>query len=309
VTRITVVIPAHNAEAYIAEAIASVCTQTISDVEIVLVDDGSTDETVATASRFSDKCPMTILRVANSGPAAARNLGIRHARGQYCAFLDADDKMLPNRLETQATLLDGEPEVGLVHSDLMTFNERGIIHRSRRAFSDPCGGRVLDRLLLDNCITTSTVMSPTGRLLEVGMFKEERRVSEDFDLWLRMAVRWRVAYIEEPLTLYRRRQGSLSDDKLSSGLSALEVIEAFWREHEQYRRERPQLYRRSLGRHFAATGAAALGQGRRGVALRYLVSSLRYEPLNDKSWRWLAKSVLPRAAWNSKGADNPGAFD
>src|SRR4051812_33952461 len=72
--------------------------------------------------------------------------------------------MLPERLEEQAALLEAKPSLGLVHTDLMTFDEAGVIHRTRRAFSDPCGGAILDRLLLDNFITTSTVMAPTERL-------------------------------------------------------------------------------------------------------------------------------------------------
>ncbi len=289
---VSVVIPAFNAERCIGEALHSVREQTLREVEVLVVDDGSTDGTLREAERFAGLLDLTIVRQANAGPAAARNAGIRRARGRHCAFLDADDVMLPERLAAQTALLDAEPDLGLVHTDLMTFDERGIIHRTRRAFSEPCGGMVLDWLLLENFITTSTVMAPTERLLEAGLFGEGRRVSEDYDLWLRMAARWKVGFIDHPLVWYRRRSGSLSDDKLATGRFALEVIEAFWREHPDYRRSHPQVRHRSFARHLATAGAAALAQGRRGTALAYLLRSLGHDPWEGRSWKWLAKILI-----------------
>lgn len=289
---VSVVIPAFNAERCIGEALHSVREQTLREVEVILVDDGSTDHTVQEAQRFCGVLDLSIVQQANAGPAAARNAGIHRAHGRYCAFLDADDVMLPERLATQAARLDAEPDLGLVHSDLMTFDERGIIHRTRWAFSEPCGGMVLDRLLMDNVITTSTVMAPTQRLLEAGLFSEGRRLSEDFDLWLRMAGRWRVGFVNRPLVRYRCSPGSLSHDKLATAWSALEVIETFWREHSVYGRSNPAVRHASLARHLLTVGAAALGQARRGIAVAYLVRSLGHDPGNPTSWKWLAKTLL-----------------
>jgi len=209
---VSVVIPAFNAERYLGEALESICSQTLPGVEVILVDDGSTDATLRVAEGFSRRLNLVTLHQRNAGPAAARNAGIRQALGRYCAFLDADDIMLPQRLAEQASLLDANPGLGLIHSDLMTFDERGVIHQTRTAFSDPRGGEVLDHLLLDNFITTSTVMAPRDRLIEAGLFGEGRHVSEDFELWLRMAARWKVGYIDHPLVMYRYTGGSLSSD-------------------------------------------------------------------------------------------------
>lgn len=307
-TRVSVVIPAYNAERFIGEALASIQAQTLKELEVLVVDDGSTDATVRTAERFAASLELTVIRQRNAGPAAARNRGVRAARGAHCAFLDADDVMLPERLAAQLELFDAEPDLGLAHTDLMTFDERGIIHRSRRAFSEPCGGLVLDRLLLDNFITTSTVMAPRERLIEAGLFGEGRRISEDFELWLRMAARWKVAYLDRPLVRYRRRAGSLSDDKLVTGRCALEVVEAFWESNPVYRREHPDVRRRSLARHLTAAGAAALSGGRRGTALAYLLRSLAHEPANAAAWKSLAKTLLPArrpAPRAPAGAGNP----
>jgi glycosyltransferase involved in cell wall biosynthesis len=292
---VTVVIPAFNAEDFIGEALGSIRDQTLRDVEVVVIDDGSTDNTLREAERFAGLMDLEIICQANAGPAAARNNGIRRARGRFCAFLDADDVMLPERLNVQAALLEKEPALGLVHTDLMTFDEKGIIHRTRWNFSSPCGGMVLDQLLMDNFITTSTVMAPKECLLEAGLFGEERRVSEDFELWLRMAARWKVGYIDRPLIRYRRRSGSLSDDKLATGRSALEVIETFWRENTDYARAHPEVRRRSLARHLSTAGAAALSSGYRWKALEYLLSALGHDPRQHETWKWLAKVMIPRA--------------
>ena len=292
-TTVSVLIPAYNAERHIADSLASIEKQTLCDIEVVVIDDGSVDGTLRRVARFAGSLDLTVLRQANGGPAAARNAGIRKARGRYCAFLDADDIMLPERLAAQVALLEAEPDLGLAHTDLMTFDdERGIIHRTRRAFSEPCGGMVIDRLLLDNFITTSTVMAPREKLVEAGLFGEARRLSEDFELWLRMAARWKVGFIDRPLVQYRQRPGSLSSDKLMTARAALEVVETFWREHPAYRESHPAVYRKSLAHHLAAAGAAALDSGQWGDTFAYLLGSLLRAPGERRSWRWLAKAVV-----------------
>jgi glycosyltransferase involved in cell wall biosynthesis len=287
---ISCIVPVFNGERYLSEALESIFHQSYQPLEVIIVDDGSTDGTAAVAAAYGEK--VTYLRQDNAGPAAARNLGLNVMHGEFVAFLDADDAMLPERLAAQLELLDAEPDLGLVHTDLMTFDESGIIHTTRRAFSDPCGGMVLDRLLLDNFITTSTVMARKEYLTEVGMFNVNRRISHDFELWLRMAARWKVGYIDRPLVRYRYRPGSLSHDKLATAKDALDVLEAFWQEHPEHRRSQPALYRNSLAEQLSAAGSAALGRGRRGSAIAYLMRSLRLDPWKLSSWKSLVKALV-----------------
>jgi glycosyltransferase involved in cell wall biosynthesis len=298
---ISVVIPAYNAARFIGDALASIRAQTLRDIDVIVVDDGSTDSTVAKVQGFAPSLDITIIRQPNAGPAAARNHGVRRARGRFCAFLDSDDVMLPERLESQLALFQAHPSLGLVHTDLMTFDDRGIIHRTRHAFSNPCGGAVLDRLLIDNFITTSTVMAPKERLIEAGLFNEKRRVSEDFELWLRMASRWTIGFVDRPLVQYRRRPGSLSADKLLTARCALDVVENFWSEHPELQRRESKVYRHSLAHHLAFAGAAALDQRRHGTALRYLSRALRYDPSRWTSWRYLAKCLAAPARRSARG--------
>ena len=289
---VSVVIQAFNAEQHIAEALASVRAQTMSDLEVILVDDGSTDGTVREARRFAASLDLTIIQQANSGPSAARNAGVRRARSRYCAFLDADDLMLPELLAAQTAVFETDPEFGLVITDVTTFDDRGVVHEARWKFSEPQIGTALDRLLLENFVTTSAVMARTERLLEAGLFNEERRVAEDYELWLRMAARWKVGIVDRPLVRYRYRPGSLSHDKVYSARSALGVIERFWQEQSAYLERHPQIHRHSLARHLANAGAAASAEGMRYAALAYLLKSLRFDPGAQVAWKWLAKTLL-----------------
>lgn len=290
--KVTVIIAAFNAERYIGEAIDSIKRQSLRDVEVLLVDDGSTDGTLREAERFAGLLDLTIIRQANAGPSAARNVAIRQARGRFCAFLDADDIMLPELLAAQTALFKANPDLGLVFTDVMTFDERGIIHQMRWNFSKPYIGTILDRLLLDNFITTSAVMAPTERLIEAGLFPEERRVAEDYEFWLRMAARWKVGIINRPLVRYRYRAGSLSDDRLFGARCGLEVIEAFWRQHPDYLRSHRCIRHQSLARHLANIGVAALYKGRRSTALAYLLKSLGHNPLALATWKGLVKTII-----------------
>ena len=134
--RVTVLIPTYNAAAYLTETLESVCTQTFRDFELLIVDDGSRDDTLAMARRFESRLTLRIIEQANAGPAAARNNGVRQAHGEYVAFIDSDDLMMPRRLEAQLALFDADPALGLAHTDLMTFDDRGVLHTSRRALAD-----------------------------------------------------------------------------------------------------------------------------------------------------------------------------
>ncbi|MBS0394291.1 MAG: glycosyltransferase family 2 protein [Proteobacteria bacterium] len=308
---VSVVIPAFNSGRYIGEALDSIRRQSVPPAEVIVVDDGSADDTLNVADRFAGALGLRILRQPNGGPAAARNAGVRASTQRYCAFLDADDLMLPTRLEEQASMLEADARMALVHTDLMTFDERGVVHKSRRVFSDPCGGEVLERLVLDNFITTSTVMARRDALLSAGLFREGRHISEDFELWLRIAERWPLGYIEHPLVMYRYTPGSLSGNKLRTAMAALEVVEEFWQARPDLRRAKPRLMRRSLSRHQATAGWAALREGQRVRALRHLSRALRLDPASRQAWRGVIKALVapaapPRVPGGGAGIGNQG---
>jgi glycosyltransferase involved in cell wall biosynthesis len=298
---VTIIIPVFNAERYIGDALDSICGQVFRDSEVIVVDDGSTDRTLAVVDKYRDSLDLSVYMQTNSGPAAARNNGIRQARGRYCAFLDADDVMLPELLSEQIALFNSKPNLGLVFTDIATFDERGTISPARWGFSESSPENILDRLLLENFVTTSAAMASKECLLHVGLFSENRLVAEDYELWLRLAVRWGVGIVPRPLVRYRYIANSLSSDKLYSAQCALNVVETFWAEHQEYLRSHARVYLCSLSRHLSNAGNAALAAGRSREAWKYFLMSLKHNPVVFPAWRGLAKTVLHTIGLGKRG--------
>lgn len=206
---VSVVVPAYNAAAFVRRAVDSVLAQTWADCELLVVDDGSTDGTLDVLAAYRDR--LRVLTQANAGPAAARNHGLRAARGRYVAFLDADDWWLPAKLERQVELLESRPEIGFCSTATRVVTEAGD-----PAGDWPCAG--IDGSLLETLFvrsaavsgSTSGVLARRELLMDVGGFDEALRGFEDPDLWIRLAARTGYACIPEPLTVVVRTPGSVS---------------------------------------------------------------------------------------------------
>jgi glycosyltransferase involved in cell wall biosynthesis len=300
---VTVVMPAYNAARTIRDSLASIQQQTMHDLEVIVIDDGSSDATMAIVEEFRGSLDLTLLRQQNKGPSAARNAGIRKARGRYCSFLDADDLMLPQLLEKQRAMLDADPGMGMVITNISTFSEQKK-DTGTRHWKFPTAEKALDRLLEENFVTTSAVMARTDRLLEAGLFPEDRRVAEDYELWMQLVSRSWMGIIDEPLVKYRYTSGSLSSNKLYSAGCALEVVEKFWNAHPDYRAQHGAAYRRSMARHLTNLGEAAAVKPDRLLAMKYLLRALRHEPAMVFTWKWLVKTiVLPADRLRARGGN------
>jgi glycosyltransferase involved in cell wall biosynthesis len=204
------VIPAYNAEKYLEETLASVRAQTFSDYEILVVDDGSTDRTVQIASDYDD---VQLLLQPNRGSSAARNTGIRVARGTYVAFLDADDIWFPSKLEKQVAYLQAHPRIEWSYTDALVFDMptgRTICRIGQRIRLHD--GEILRPLLLRSFIPSATPVVKKTALVEAGLFDEsrERRFAEDWSMWLRIAERHPVKLIDEPLARIRMHASNRS---------------------------------------------------------------------------------------------------
>jgi glycosyltransferase involved in cell wall biosynthesis len=231
---ISVVIPTHNDASYLAESVGSALAETWhGDIEVVVVDDGS--DPPASETYVPNDSRVRMERQDASGVSAARNTGIRLAHGEYIAFLDADDAMLPGRLAAQAALLDAHPEVGLVGGDVTRRDQAGeeLSWGIFEAFGAeiPCRPadapssakepthHVFDEsfrdLLLEHIpFNTSVIMArrealtgPEGR---DAPFDPDLICWEDWDLVTRLARHWRIGYVRQPVILYRKRPGSIT---------------------------------------------------------------------------------------------------
>jgi hypothetical protein len=149
-------------------------------------------------------------------------------------------------------------------------------------------------------------MARTARLLEVGLFPEDRRVAEDYEVWLKLAARWPVGLIARPLVRYRYTGGSLSADKMFSARAALEVIEAFWSQNPEYRLRHESVLHRSMARHLMTAGGAAALRGHRGTVLQYLLRALSHDPRSIPTWKWIVKTlILPQGQLAARSRPRP----
>ncbi|MGH9541796.1 MAG: glycosyltransferase family 2 protein [Terriglobales bacterium] len=213
--RVSAIVPCYNTAKYLPAALDSVIAQTYGDWEIVLVDDGSTDNTPAIAAEYKKRLGdrLQYVRQENRGLSAARNTAIRSARGEFLAILDADDIWLPERLARGVALMDADAEVALLHSGVLFMDAAGqpLFHprQDRRRLSGRIARQIYTREIHLPC---PTVLIRASVLRSVGLFDEGMRATEDRDLWFRIASRHKVGYVDDVLAGYRVSAGSMSSD-------------------------------------------------------------------------------------------------
>ena len=222
--RVTVVIPTYNRAALLVEAIESVLRQSFRDLEVVVCDDGSTDDTAARVEAFGGR--VRYERLAHTGrPGSPRNRGIDAARGELVAFLDDDDFWEPDKLARQVELIDREG-LNFAYTDRRNLFDDGA--PSALVVSPPPASpdRLLDRVLEGHFPSVCTVLVERELLRMVDGFDETLITGEDLDLWLRLSPLARAGKVPEPLVLVRRRSGSLSDRNAQGAFeNAIAVIE------------------------------------------------------------------------------------
>jgi glycosyltransferase involved in cell wall biosynthesis len=213
-TDVSVVIPTFNRWPMLAEAAASVMAQRGVEFELIIVDDGSIDETVARLPALADALraahrPIRILRTENSGPAAARNRGVAAARAPFIAFLDSDDLWQPGKLERQLEHMRQNPDCAVSHTEEIWMRQGIRVNPGRRHRKR--GGDFFFDSLSTCLISPSTVMLRTSVFGELGGFDENMQAAEDYDLWLRLLLKHRVELLPEPLVIRRAgHHGQLS---------------------------------------------------------------------------------------------------
>jgi glycosyltransferase involved in cell wall biosynthesis len=278
---VTVVIPTYNRADLLGEALASVHGQGVPDVEVLVVDDGSTD---GGAERRTEE-GTRVLRQPHAGPAAARNRGVAEAAGRWVAFLDADDAWtadgLAARLERCAAADAG---TAVVYGDATVVGADGE-DRGRR-ISDarsPREGDVADALFRENFVCTSTVIARRDAVLAAGGFRTEFEPAEDYDLWLRLADRGRFAYVARPVARYRVHGGALGADRARMFGAEIRVLEERARTGR-----RPAGWRSRLARLHYFRGLLTLERERR-AARGHFGRCARLRPLSPRAWAfWLA---------------------
>lgn len=224
---VSIIIPAFNAAEFMGETLASVAAQTFTSHEVIVVNDGSRDTAELERELKRYQGELQYIKQGNRGAAAARNTGLRAAKGEFVAFLDADDTWLPTFLEKQMALLK-RTKADLVYADALLTGESPMAGR-RFMQMHPSRGHVTPENLLALKVTvlTSTVLARKAAILEADLFDEKLRRGQDFDLWLRLAKRGaRFAYQREVLAHHRIVESGLSGNEISQLKRSLAVLEA-----------------------------------------------------------------------------------
>ena len=288
--KVSTIIPTYNRSAELLATLNSALAQTYSDFEVIVVNDGSEDNTRQVAEGIDDPRVTVIHHPQNRGVAAARNTGIQAARGSLVAFLDDDDRWLPDKLAKQVPLF-ADSAVGLVYCGVAIVDEQGKITwqalPTRR-------GDIYRSLLFKNCTSASSVVVTRRACFErLGTFDESLPPFEDHDMWLRIARHYRVDYVPEALTLF----AGYRHDRLNRPSRAVHVYNRVMDKFETYEYPSPLFRRRVRAyRHYIlATMHGANADA--GLARQSYLRSLAIWPANAKAWIGLAAAAAgPRAS-------------
>lgn len=286
---VSVVVISYNCAEHVGHAIHSVLNQTWRRLELIVVDDGSTDATADVVRRISDP-RMRYVRQDNKGPNAARNEGIRHARGEFIAFLDCDDWWLPAKLEKQIAKAAGHPEIGLVYSLAIRVDASGT---EGDRFDSIVEGRVLDRLLLGNCIAGSASSAVVARraIETVGTFDESLHFAEDWEYWIRVASQFAIACVPDFDVYLLNRPGSQGKNATATRRDSLRFIHAAL---DRYAPSRPMFRRAALAQLHYVASYNLWASGRIWDARRELLRSLVYNPLHLTYYKRMVRLFFPK---------------
>ena len=298
--KVSVIIPTYNYSHFLGEAIRSVLDQTFGDFEIVVVDDGSTDDTKQVASRFADPRIKYIYQE-NRGVSAARNTGISACCGDYVALLDSDDIWVPQKLELQVKILDSRPEVSAVCSDVNIIDiETGVFintlwNNDRRL--GPFNPRMSSKKLFRRLLSRGCFIHPSSTLFrhvvfdEAGLFDESLRTHEVWDMSVRVLLRFDMALIDIPLVNYRQHDTSLSaqwhemhDDGINVLYKAINTL--------PLKPGDVQAIKHRMARNNCEYGSGLVVNDMIPLGREKLLTSIKLNPWNIKPYIYLAGSLL-----------------
>jgi glycosyltransferase involved in cell wall biosynthesis len=292
--RVSVIIPTYNRARFLGEAAASVLAQTYRDYEVIIIDDGSTDNTPEVVSQFPPV--VKYFRQENRGVSAARNRGIEMTSGEFLAFLDSDDILIEDALQKNVLFLDQHPEAGFCYGQVYKIDEDGRLLRlkSRRGARNTCvrdSREQIARLLFRGDIAVDTVMVRRSCFQEVGLFNTNLRVGEDIDMWLRISKRYSVGYLAEPLGKVRihpenaTNQGkfeSLEKSQTAFVQRALEGVE--------FGPNGSHVRKKAYFGLYCYLSEEAARKGNRAAGFRYMMKALKTYP--EMLFQWDGVSFL-----------------
>ena len=286
---VSVVIPTYNRAHLLSRAVKSVLSQTYQDFEVIIVDDGSNDHTRETIEGFDEKRIAYIKHPWNKGVSAARNTGVRHAKGKYVALQDSDDEWLPDKLERQIALLEkAKQEAGVVYTGMWRIKDNRKKFIPGRAIKKREGN--IYEIFLESCfIGAPTTLIRTECFKSVGMFDEDLCRFSDWEMWIRISEHYEFAYLDTPLVISYYQPDSISLD-MSKGSKASQVF--LEKHYDKFSKDK-----RLHGKRLYWTGNFSCHKGDMRRGMRFFLRSLRLYPLNIKCLAAFIISLLGKRAY------------
>lgn len=290
--KISVIIPAYNCAGLISRTIQSVRNQTFQDWELIVVDDGSTDNTRDVVLSFQKNDPrIKYLNQPNSGaPASPKNNGIRNATGDYIAFLDHDDEWLPEKLEKHVSVFEKFPKTGLVASNAMIVNEA---NGQKKEYKMPQNSDIICSLLERNVVFCSSGATVKKDVFDqAGLFDENFKLGDDWDMWIRIAKKFNFRFINEPLyNFYRHDKTVTSRIKMATKIKDYEYGLA--KHIDLYKQHPKQFSSRLLN-----IGRTCYMAGENKKAITFFARSILANPLKGKAYVNLFFGLLGPRCYN-----------
>lgn len=304
---VTVVMPVYNGSAYLRQAIESVLSQSYGNFELIVVDDCSTDDSLQVIARYAADARIVLLRNgANAGVAASRNRALARSRGRYVTFLDQDDVWLPRKLELQVAAMGAHPQVGLLHAEYARIDPAGqLMGRAKdfpaARFANPDAAvevrDVFAEIFVSNDIQPLTSMIPRDVLDAVGHFDPRLRGTDDYELWLRIALRYPVAHLKTIVGFWRAHPTQVSNRGYEQLVMRLEAVDSILQRFPDARRRvpAPAFRTRMYGmcRTIAQENMYLLRDYR--LARHMFVRAIRYRPSDLGALGLLVYCTLPES--------------
>lgn len=286
---VSVVIATYNMGQYITQAIDSILQQTWKNLEVIVVDDGSTDNTSDVMARYKDNSNVVYIQNENQGQPKAKNCGIKNTKGDFIAFCDADDLWEPNKLEVQMPLFANH-KVGVVYSEVSNIDEY-----NKRYLKEPNETRhvgiVTNHMLIENFVPFGTSVIRRACIEQNGIFDEEFRMGIDWDLWLRYSLDWEFAYTPARTYIYRVWSGQMSTNYRGRYDFATRILEKFVRNNHQ--RLDKKYVRKAWADMYVKEGVVyAKNEKQFLMPLRKILHSILLDPLRLYSWKALIKLLI-----------------
>jgi len=324
---VSVIMPTYNRAKYISDAVESVLAQTYRNIELLIIDDGSCDNTYEVVSPFLKDHRLHYIKQQNSGAAAARNKGLELMTGRYVAFIDSDDIWNSNKLDIQLSVLHELPEVSLVCSDFSCGDNNNIKEKSHiksyfsvfhdynldyddvfanrmttnikglAAYEKVYWSNIYNTILFGNMILTSTCICRKDIFKCVGFFNSKYKTLEDYDLFLRISKYYKVAFIDKPLIVYRYSQNQLSGEaffeKLCKNLIDIFNANLSGIDDKEFHRRFSERIKKHFSRIYSMQAYYYFSHYNMKPAAQSYWKSVRYNPTDYKSFIYLLFSLMP----------------